>query len=500
MLRDQFYIDGGVVRMFSDAKGSVTMHPIAHIDMVSILASAVALYLVLRVRILKSDVKFLVGGLILFSVLYYGLIFVGWAEISTRFEAIEDIIGAIVPMWWAFTLYAVFLGSMMSALADSEKRFKTLVTNIPGIFYRCRMDEHWTIIFVSNYMKTVTGYPASDFVGNSIRPYVSIIYEYDRQRIKEIVEGAAVSGEPFKLEYRVVHKDGHLIWMHEEGKVVKSDSGETLWLDGVIFDITERKNAEYEREVISKKLASKNEELESLIYVSSHDLKSPIVNIEGFSGELSKTCKELQGLLSKSELSEDDKKKMDRMAKEDISEDIRFINASSEKLKSLLDGMLKVSRISRTISQNETIAVSGLMKSITDAMTYQIRQNDARIKIGAIPNCVGDKALIGQVFTNLIDNALKYRDPSRPCVVTISGDVEKDRSIYCFEDNGLGIEENHLPRIFDLFHRLNPDDTVGGEGLGLTIIKRIVQLQNGDVWAESEFGTGSKFYISLPNS
>ena len=104
---------------------------------------------------------------------------------------------------------------------------------------------------------------------------------------------------------------------------------------------------------------------------------------------------------------------------------------------------------------------------------------------------------MNQVFSNIIDNAIKFLDPKRPGKISISGKLEKNHAIFCVEDNGIGIAKNHTGKIFDIFHRLNPAAT-SGEGLGLTIVQRIMAKHNGKVWVESELGKGSKFYLSLP--
>ena len=108
-------------------------------------------------------------------------------------------------------------------------------------------------------------------------------------------------------------------------------------------------------------------------------------------------------------------------------------------------------------------------------MGFQINEDDVEVTIDDLPNCLGDENMIDQLFSNLVGNALKYLDPDRKGKIHISGTVDGTKSIYCIEDNGVGIHPDHQRNIFQLFHRLNPDDSAGGEGLGLTIVTRILE-------------------------
>jgi len=130
-------------------------------------------------------------------------------------------------------------------------------------------------------------------------------------------------------------------------------------------------------------------------------------------------------------------------------------------------------------------------------MTIQVQSAGARVELVPLPACTGDPLLLNQTFSNLIDNALKYRDPARATRVQVSGCVEGDSSVYCVADNGLGIPPEHLDGIWELFRRLNPSGPPG-EGLGLTLVRRIVERHGGRVWVESVASEGSRFFVSIP--
>ncbi|MCY2925892.1 MAG: PAS domain-containing protein, partial [Planctomycetota bacterium] len=130
------------------------------------------------------------------------------------------------------------------ALRESEQRFKTLVQNIPGISYRCACDEYWTMLYMSDEVRNVVGYPAADFIGNAVRSFASVIHPDDRRLVEESVARGVQARRPFMIEYRLVHADGSIRWVYERGQGVFADAGELAGLDGVIVDVTEQREAQ----------------------------------------------------------------------------------------------------------------------------------------------------------------------------------------------------------------------------------------------------------------
>ncbi len=272
----------------------------------------------------------------------------------------------------------------------------------------------------------------------------------------------------------------------------------TLIMDRM-WHIIQRKHHEKELNNLLKDLSQKNDELESILYVSAHDLKSPIVNIQGFSRQLLEICKELQGLLEKQELPEEVTHEIGTFFDESIPGTLEFITAGSVRIKQLLDGLLKVLRFNREEIIPQFIDMNQLIRDIQKKVSCQSRQHEIAFTLDDLPDCEADRKQIEQIFINLIDNALKYTKPDNKGSIHISGRIENDMSIFCIEDNGIGINPDYQGKIFELFHRLNPRGDVEGEGLGLTIVKRALQRQGGDIWLESEPDKGSKFFVSLPH-
>ncbi|MBW4574462.1 MAG: PAS domain S-box protein [Aphanothece sp. CMT-3BRIN-NPC111] len=138
------------------------------------------------------------------------------------------------------------LAAVNKELRKNELRFRSLVANIPGVIYRCLCDSNWTMDFISDAIGDISGYPASDFLNNRVRNYASIIHPDDRERIKQLVNEALDQKTPYILEYRIIHAEGSIRWVYEKGRAYFGLNGNAAWLDGAIFDITERQQAEEE--------------------------------------------------------------------------------------------------------------------------------------------------------------------------------------------------------------------------------------------------------------
>lgn len=260
--------------------------------------------------------------------------------------------------------------------------------------------------------------------------------------------------------------------------------------------IDERNRAE-KLAKLTDRLEAKNAELEQVIYAASHDLRSPLVNIDGYGRELEEAIKLLRQELNSMSDSQAMTEPLSELIDEDIPEAINFIRASATKMDTLLLGLLKLSRLGRAAIENSNVEMNSLFGNITTSLDFQIKEAGITLHVDHLPPCFSDPTQVEQVFTNLLDNAIKYLDPGRPGIIRVTGTEENGYSTYCVEDNGIGIDKQNLRKVFEVFHRLNPG-AKSGEGLGLAIVERIVKRLDGKVWAKTKEGYGSCFCVKLP--
>ena len=239
-------------------------------------------------------------------------------------------------------------------------------------------------------------------------------------------------------------------------------------------------------------------ELERLTNIIAHDIRAPLVNIEGFSSELLRSSKELNAI-ERGEATPETRKAVTSIISEHIPEAVRYIGESVHKIDQLLLGLKTYLNAGTSIPKIETVDMNELLQAVVGNFKIVIDKAEATINIDKLPNCLGDKMQINQVFSNLIDNAIKYGDAARKGYVQISGKAEGDKSIYVVEDNGIGIPIEQQGDVFTMFFRVS-SDKVRGQGIGLAACKQMIERQNGKIWLESEAGEGSKFFVSLPRA
>lgn len=263
-------------------------------------------------------------------------------------------------------------------------------------------------------------------------------------------------------------------------------SSENFYLDNVEYtltsglDITDRKLVEAEREKLIGDLESKNTELERFTYTVSHDLKSPLVTINGFLGYLEQDA--ASGNIER------------------LKKDTHRIQEAVNKMQRLLNELLELSRIGRMMNAPQINSFDALVREAMEIVQGRLNERNVRVQIQpSLPAVFGDKPRLVEVMQNLLDNAAKYMgDQPEPYIEIGQHGMEHGKPIFYVKDNGMGVAPEYHERIFGLFNKL--DAKSEGTGVGLALVKRIIEVHDGRIWIESKLGQGSTFLFTLPPS
>ncbi len=266
----------------------------------------------------------------------------------------------------------------------------------------------------------------------------------------------------------------------------------------IFTDVTARRLVELEREKLNRNLIEKKQEMENFLYITTHDLRGPLVNIQGFSQNLQHYVRELQEALIPAPLPPETRQGLEKLTMDRMPGALKFVVESSRKMDALITALLKVSRMGRVEMRPATVDMNELLRIILASLSYQLQQAGGKINCAILPPCKADPGAVSQLFTNLLDNAIKYRDESRALEVTVTGEVKEGAAFYTVADNGSGIPAGDLDRIWNVFYQPERAHKNKGEGIGLPTVKRIAEKNGGSIKAQSKEGEGSTFYVELP--
>ncbi|MCE5266122.1 MAG: PAS domain S-box protein [Deltaproteobacteria bacterium] len=287
------------------------------------------------------------------------------------------------------------------------------------------------------------------------------------------------------MERRVLRKDGGNVWMEITASMIRStDAGHVYAGDKpalvamIAYDITERKKAETFLQERTKQLEDANRELESFSYSVSHDLKTPLRTVEGFSRMF---LKKYGGGLG-----------------EDAVRMLGVIHDGTERMGVLIDNLLSYARVLRSGMAAAAIDMTQCAGEVRDEIRAAYPEREMEIRIARLLPGYGDRTLIRQALHNLLSNAVKFTKHRKPAVIEIGSSAEDGSVVYCIKDNGAGFDMAYYHKLFGVFQRLHSVGEYEGTGVGLAIVQRIVQRHGGRVWAEGEVDKGACFYFSLP--
>lgn len=475
------------------------------------------------------------GGIIIRRLLPAALVIpfvLGWLRLWGQHAGYYDVefgtalfVGATVVLltavtWWtAATLHHTDVKRLEAR--NDIRVYEHIVQSVPIGLLVLHLDDRDDV----RSLKILDANPgAVELLGFDVRAHLGEAFAHvfpavPESRLREIAQ-VAITGEAVTLA-DILYGDARVVERVWASKVFPLPNAAL----GLAFeDVTEREravrlvrelNTELETRVsertaelaeMNRQLLEKNRENEMFVYSVSHDLRSPLVNLEGFSKELGIVSQEVRGILTDHELPRAVQERGLRLVDSEMAESIHFIQTAVLRLSTIIDALLRLSRAGRVEYDCQAVEVAPIVGRIVEAMAGTITEQKATLKVGELPTTWGDPTAIEQIFANLIGNALNYLDPSRPGHIEIgcilpgnrngNGKHAAERTFFV-KDNGLGIPEAYHAKVFQAFQRVHPG-VAKGEGMGLTIVHRMVERHGGKIWFESAEGAGTTFFLTLP--
>lgn len=378
------------------------------------------------------------------------------------------------------------------ALRESEDRYRRLVAAITSYTYSVEVSNGEDISRKnSTGCLSVTGYSSEDYFDDP-NLWRKMIYPDDEALVEKLIDRIMSGHEVSPFEHRIVRSDGNVIWVRHTMVPHRNEEGKLIRYDGLLEDISDRKQAEEEiakyteqLENANRKLEVSQRELEEFIYTVSHDLKAPIVSMQGFAGLL--------------------KENMSGKLDEKSSKYLERISANAENMEALLKDLLDLSRIGRIEDESREIDLKKLVDDIFESFSVAaLTKNIQLLCSDSLPNIVGRQKRIREALENLIDNAIKYMPEKEESIIEVGydpsiGSFGDNKGAFFVRDNGEGIPEKFHEKIFNIFQRARLDkDKTSGTGVGLSIVKRVIETHGGTIWLESTPGEGATFYFNLP--
>ena len=416
----------------------------------------------------------------------------GWGVVvaqpsATVFATRSHLLGlALIAYGLAMAFFIVFVVNrvaMQRAKVDEERRRAAEATdlfdNAPCGYHS--VDAEGRIVRINKTWLDWLGYARDEVVGKS---HAELMTPESAARFRDQTFPLFRSQgwlDDVEFEYR--RKDGSTFLASLSATTIRDQAGRYLMSRSVVVDITGRKAAEQristlnaELEARAAQLEAANRELESFSYSVSHDLRAPLRAIDGYA------------LM----LAEDYGDRLD----EEGRRLLKVVRASAEKMGRLIDDLLKFSQVGRRPLTLIPLDMRALAEEIV-AEAAPLHPK-ARIELGALPAAAGDRALLRQVWANLVGNALKYSARQASPRVEIIGDSNGRETVYTVRDNGAGFDMRYYEKLFNVFQRLHRDEEFEGTGVGLAIVQRVVARHGGRVWGEGAVGKGASFHFALP--
>lgn len=364
-------------------------------------------------------------------------------------------------------------------IIDKENYLPALFNMIPDAISITRKDNG-KCVEVNNGFINLFGFSELDIIDKTTLELGIWKNKKDRELLlKEIEKNKYVNDR----EFCVNNKFGNDIFVLISCQIFIVD--EVEYILTIAKDITKIKEDQIKILKSAKELEYKNHALEEFVYVASHDLQEPLRIVSNYC----QLIQEIYDGLDKKNINSKDKSEMDTY--------IRYVLDATSRMRFLIKDLLDFSKVGKDELNYEHIELRDLIETVLFDFKVKMNENKCKVTIDKMPKIYAQKTQISQIFHNLISNAIKFKGYA-PLRIHIGVEEHGDMWKFSVSDNGIGIEQKHLKYIFGLFKRLHDKQKYPGTGIGLALVKKIVELYGGEIWVESKYGKGSAFYFTLP--
>ncbi len=362
------------------------------------------------------------------------------------------------------------------ALKENETKFRELFNKAIDMISLTELNDDGTIkgyIEVNEAGVKRLGYSRDEFLNMTF-----LDLYLDSSNVLKIITELLEKGYSTAENVQVT-KDGRQIPVELNTRLFKLRGRNVILV--ISRDITERKKTDKILNETIKELERSNDELQRFAYVTSHDLQEPLRTIASFTQLLERRYKG----------------KLD----EDADEFMDYIVEAAIRMKQMIHDLLEYSRLATKNGEFKSVNCETLLNNVINGLKFMIEDSNAEITHDSLPEVMADENQLYRVFQNLLSNAIKFRKENEPPRIHISASIDEEMNeyVFSFSDNSIGIDPQYFNRIFTIFQRLHTRDKYQGTGIGLSIVKRIIERHEGHIWVESEPGKGSTFYFTLPN-
>ncbi|MGN6422223.1 MAG: sensor histidine kinase [Asticcacaulis sp.] len=373
----------------------------------------------------------------------------------------------------------------------AELRFRTVMNGINDGVYEINFVNE--TMYMSKELKAMLGYGESE-LDNDINVITPMIHPDDVESFFKVRHDYVTrKSRDYVNIFRLRHKDGSWRWIMARGVGAWDRFGQIRTLIGTHTDITEQKRREEELRLL-------NADMEAFTYITSHDMRSPLVNLKGFSHELHIALDQVREVLNgqKKKLSAAAQSQLDTLLQHDIPESLGFIGNAVDRMDTLTTAILDLSRIGKFAYRETAVDSRIIIEKCLGAQSYEISAKGVNVHVADMPILMTDAVALEQIFSNLLDNAVKYLKPDRPGEIEIGCRETARDHVFYLRDNGRGIDPADSDRVFNIFRRARNAGDVRGLGIGMAYVKASLRKMSGAIWFESALDVGTTFFVSLP--